>query len=155
MHFEKKVNVEEKVHLLRLTTNACDCFYKMPRWQLDELVKLILGLDFSNKEILSLLAQKHTVVTNIRTLKILCQQLRLFQRINHTSLKEVASFVQTEIVVMYGKNGQMWGYNCMCVQFIGVMLSTFFLNIVFLSFSQSMMKKYYLFFLMNGPNTLL
>ena len=78
----------------------------MPRRQLEELVKLYFRIGFSNKEILSLLAHKHRVVISIRTLKRLCRKLRLFRRINHTSLEEVASFVQAETA----GNGQMQGY---------------------------------------------
>lgn len=64
------------------------------------LVKLYFRLGLSNKEILFFfffLAHKHTVVISIRMLKRLCGKLRLFQRINHARLEEVASVVQTEI----------------------------------------------------------
>ncbi|KAF7651973.1 hypothetical protein LDENG_00103320 [Lucifuga dentata] len=61
----------------------------------------------SNKEILSLLAHKHSLVISIRTLKRLCQRLHLFRRKNHTNLEEVAAFLQTETA----GNGQMKGIN--------------------------------------------
>lgn len=71
----------------------------------------------SNKDILSLLAHRYTVIS-IRTLKRLCRsinhttatvpkdKLQLFRRINHTSLEAVASFMRAEIV----GNGQTQGY---------------------------------------------
>ena len=43
-------------------------YLKMTCRQLDELVKFYSGLSFSNNEILSLLADKHTVVIGIGTL---------------------------------------------------------------------------------------
>ncbi|KAF7663180.1 hypothetical protein LDENG_00216340, partial [Lucifuga dentata] len=45
----------------------------------DELVQLYFRIGFSNKEILPLLAHKHSLVISIRTLKRLCQRLRLFR----------------------------------------------------------------------------
>ncbi|KAF7647778.1 hypothetical protein LDENG_00109780 [Lucifuga dentata] len=62
-------------------------------------------IGFSNKEILSLSAHKHSLVISIRTLKRLCQRLLLFRRKNHTNLEEVAAFLQTETA----GNGQMKG----------------------------------------------
>lgn len=44
------------------------------------------------------LADEHSVVVGIRTLRTLCRKLaRLFRRKNHTSVEEVAAFVQTKI----------------------------------------------------------
>ncbi|KAF7653483.1 hypothetical protein LDENG_00082350, partial [Lucifuga dentata] len=68
------------------------------------LVQLYFRIGFSNKEILSLLVHKHSLIINIRTLKR--QRLRLFRRKNHTNVEEVAAFLQTEI----GGNGQIQRY---------------------------------------------
>ncbi|KAK0153303.1 hypothetical protein N1851_005037 [Merluccius polli] len=72
----------------------------------DNLVKLYFRIGFNNKEILAILAQNHSVVISVRTLKRLCGKLCLFRRRNHTNLEEVAAFLQTELA----GNGQMQGY---------------------------------------------
>lgn len=73
----------------------------------DNLVKLYFGIGLSNKEILAVLAQNHGVVISIRTLKRLCQKLRLFRRKNYTDLEEVAAFLQSAITGN-GRQGYRW-----------------------------------------------
>ncbi|KAF7664486.1 hypothetical protein LDENG_00175330 [Lucifuga dentata] len=78
---------------------------------IDELVQLYFRIGFSNKEVLSLLAHKHSLVISIRTLKRLCQRLRLFRRKNHTNLEELAAFLQTGMLEMDRCEG-IDGYIC-------------------------------------------
>ncbi|KAF7644395.1 hypothetical protein LDENG_00222530 [Lucifuga dentata] len=47
-------------------------------------MNLCFRISFSNKEILSLLVHKHSLVISIRILKQLCQRLGLFRRKNQT-----------------------------------------------------------------------
>lgn len=89
------------------TTNVSTygCLYTVP--SVDELVKLYLGISLINKESISLLAHKHNVVINIRTLNRLCLKLlRLFRSRKHTDVEVVPLFVKTEIA----GNEQIQGY---------------------------------------------
>ena len=52
----------------------------------DNLVKLHFRIGFNNKEILAVLAQNHSVVISVRTLKRLCGKLRLFRRRTWTDM---------------------------------------------------------------------
>ena len=72
----------------------------------DNLAKLYFRIGFNNKEILAVLAQNHSVVISVMTLKRLCGKLRLFRRRIHTNEEEVAVFMQTELA----GNGQTQGY---------------------------------------------
>ena len=54
----------------------------------DELVKLYFKIGFSNKEVISVLAHKHSVAVRIRTLKRLCRKLCLFRRKKNTQARK-------------------------------------------------------------------
>lgn len=72
----------------------------------EELVNLYFRTGFNNKEILALLTHRHSVIISVRTLKRICQTLRLFRRKNQTNLEVIAAFIRDEIA----GTGQMQGY---------------------------------------------
>ena len=67
------------------------------RFVVDELVDLYFRIGLSYKDIIPLLAHKHSVVVSVRTLKRLSQKLCLSGGKNHTSMEEMAAFMQAGI----------------------------------------------------------
>ena len=76
--------------------------------ELDHLVKLYFRLSFSNKEILSTLANYDTIIISTRTLKRICKRLGLFRRKKSVQFARcrLLAFVQHEMTT----RGQMQGY---------------------------------------------
>lgn len=56
------------------------------------LLILYFKIGFSTKEMLAILAHRHSVVIGIRTLKRLCRTLRLLRSKGQTKLGEVGAF---------------------------------------------------------------
>ena len=74
--------------------------------EMEDLIKCYFEIGLSNKEILAVLAQNHSIVISIRTLKRRCRELGLCRRRNQSDIDNVIAFVQEEL---HG-NGQMQGY---------------------------------------------
>lgn len=72
-----------------------------------ELVKLCFEIGFNNKEILSILAQKHNIMISITKLRW-CREDCLFRRRSQTEFVEAALFVQNWIASHEQMQGYQW-----------------------------------------------
>ena len=80
--------------------------------EMEDLIKCYFGIGLNNKEILGVLAQNHSIVISIRTLKRRCRELGHFRRRNQTNINQGIAFMQEEL----RGNGQMQGYRWLHLQ---------------------------------------
>ena len=76
---------------------------------IEEFVNTYYHMGLQNKEILSCLAHLNGIIISIKTLKRLTKKMRLFRRMNHSDLLEVATYVLQQC----DGSGQLHGYRWM------------------------------------------
>lgn len=89
-------------------------FYLQERTEKD-LVAKYFSYGFKHKEILAFLSLLHKIDISPRTLKRILSELRLYRRINYSSIESASSFIEKELT----RSGQLHGYKWMhlrCIQ---------------------------------------